>query len=55
MPAEAPEAIAAALREAAQRGRDGVGETREWVRRELNDRRYAERMLDVFREAIARR
>jgi len=51
VPPERPDLIADALRELD--GRASVEQTREWVRRELNDQRYAEGMLDVFRAVAA--
>jgi glycosyltransferase involved in cell wall biosynthesis len=48
---ERPEAIAAAVRQARTRDlRADVPETRDWIRRELNARRYAERMVEVYDE-----
>jgi glycosyltransferase involved in cell wall biosynthesis len=49
VPPETPDAIAAALRTAMTSDlRSGVGETREWMRAELSNRRYAERMAAIF-------
>ncbi len=55
VPPEQPAAIAEALREARNGSlRDGVEETREWLRRELTPRRYAERMVGIYNEVTNR-
>jgi hypothetical protein len=45
---ERPGEIAAALTRTRERGRDGLEPTREWIREELNNRRYAERMAELL-------
>jgi glycosyltransferase involved in cell wall biosynthesis len=45
---ERPAEIAAALTRPRERGRDGLEPTREWIREELNNRRYAERMAELL-------
>jgi D-inositol-3-phosphate glycosyltransferase len=51
VPPERPDAIAAAVRKArAEDLRAGVPETREWIRHELNARRYAEHMVEIYDE-----
>jgi glycosyltransferase involved in cell wall biosynthesis len=55
VPPERPDAIADALRRLrADRGdRDGLEETRAWLRSELTSDRYAERLAEIYEEAIA--
>ena len=49
VPPETPRAIASALRTAMTTDlRAGVTPTREWIDRELGNRRYAERMVQIF-------
>lgn len=51
---ESPAEIAAALRAAMDSDlRPGVARTREWIRAELSNRRYAERMAEIFGELVS--
>lgn len=53
VPPEQPSAIAAAIRATrADPGREGVGRTREWLRRELSTDRYAEQMATIYEEEL---
>jgi hypothetical protein len=56
VPPCAPEQIAEALRSAMESDlRPAAAETREWVRNELSNRRYAERMVAIYDEALRTR
>jgi glycosyltransferase involved in cell wall biosynthesis len=48
VPAEQPAEIAAALRRLRSLDRAVTAPTREWIREEFNDRRYAERMAEIL-------
>jgi hypothetical protein len=52
---QSPSAIADALAAAigGREGREAVGETREWVRRELSSEAYARRMTTIYERALA--
>jgi glycosyltransferase involved in cell wall biosynthesis len=52
VPPEQPRAIAAALAEACGGPPADVEQTRAWIREELNNRRYAERMAALYDELI---
>jgi glycosyltransferase involved in cell wall biosynthesis len=53
VPPGRPSAIADALVELKSGNRDGVAETTAWIRKELSNLRYAERMLEVYEAALA--
>jgi glycosyltransferase involved in cell wall biosynthesis len=55
VPPESPAEIAAALRTAIQADlRPATAQTREWIREELSDRRFAEQMAATYEEALGR-
>jgi D-inositol-3-phosphate glycosyltransferase len=54
VPPARPDAIAVALRALAGGGREEVGETAAWIREELSNERYAERMAAIFAEVTGR-
>ena len=54
VPPEDPPALAAALRRVRADGAGSLEPTREWIRAELNRRRYAERMAALFESVVAR-
>jgi glycosyltransferase involved in cell wall biosynthesis len=49
-----PQAIADALHDATEGAPSGLDQTRAWIREELNNRRYAERMAEIYAEVMAR-
>jgi glycosyltransferase involved in cell wall biosynthesis len=54
VPPESPGALADALRTAMDQPlREGAARTREWIRAELSNRRYAERMAAIYEEALS--
>jgi glycosyltransferase involved in cell wall biosynthesis len=56
VPPESPDEIAAALRIAIETDlRSAATGTREWMRTQLSNRRYAERMVEIYEEALGRR
>ena len=56
VPPESPGEIAAALRTAMAGGmRAGAGQTRDWIRAEMSNRRYAERMAEIYEEVTRTR
>jgi hypothetical protein len=55
VPPESPADIAAALRTAIETDlRSAAAKTREWIRAELSNRRYAERMVEIYEEVLGR-
>jgi glycosyltransferase involved in cell wall biosynthesis len=55
VPPARPDAIAEALGEAVNDVPEGLEQTRAWIRDELNNRRYAERMAEIYEELISAR
>jgi glycosyltransferase involved in cell wall biosynthesis len=56
VPPESPGQIGAALRRAMEDDLRGAAvETRQWIRAELSNRRYAERMAAIYEEALGRK
>jgi glycosyltransferase involved in cell wall biosynthesis len=56
VPPESPGEIAAALRTAMEDDlRGAASRTRQWIREELSNRRYGERMAAIYDEALGRR
>jgi glycosyltransferase involved in cell wall biosynthesis len=55
VPPARPDAIAQALREVMNGVPDGLEQTRAWVRDELNNRRYAEHMAEIYTELVSAR